>query len=274
MLFRCSTSSLAAYLLLNQKLRQNGLLSAQVESARPVRMQPHQQPGYREVPPRRVVIFIHKLRTIITIPIKSNLRCILLLTNEFEPVDRNWHEVKQDGGQSKVLRFSPTTPTRDPSFVASIIRASYPEDKNSFPGIPLCSRSLRRMEHDSRFECDSVDLTFRTEEQRKMFSEKYQDMKQEWRQDTKALERQPGYTPVPPPPDREPLASKPNPESRSHSWSLFRSQKSSTQTSSRSEAKQKDWRPGPHMGGSRGGSRVPKKSDTTSRTTSRDSHDP
>lgn len=156
--------------------------------------------------------------------------------------------------------------SRDLSFVASVFHSSRPADTTSFPGIPLCSKVLRRMEYENRFECDRVDLTFSTPEQRANFLRDYHFIWKEWYYETKAMEKQPGYSPVPIPLNGLPLLPKLKQEtSRSHSWNILRSPTGSTQLSKRSKEADPNWRPSPHMGGSRGGSsKGVKKAETTS----------
>ncbi|KAI9047066.1 hypothetical protein LZ554_009140 [Drepanopeziza brunnea f. sp. 'monogermtubi'] len=209
------------------------LWSENVNEARP-------RTRHREVPPRRMVIFIQKTRTMMTIP-----------------MGRNWRETEQSDAESNTLQFSPA----NMSFAASTIHTSRPEDPNSFPGIPLCPKILRAMEYYSRIECDLVQLTFLTPEKRKKFAEDYRYLRKCWYDETVAMEKQHGYYRKP-----QPLAVlPPAPKSkqpdfeRPGSWALFRSGSVSPQVRPLPKEDPK-WRPSPHMGGSRGGSRKATKS--------------
>jgi hypothetical protein len=183
----------------DQAVRQNSLHSPQSPD-RPVRMQPYLQPGYRFAPPRRVVIFIPKLRVIISIPSKP-FRTVTFhyLCSPPGPVDKNWHVEAQDMGNPHILRFVPRSPSRDPSFVASMLRPAYLDDKSSFPGIPLSTKLLRRLElqQGNAFECDLIELTLRTDEIRNTLATEFADMRRNWQQETRNLEARPGYAPIP-----------------------------------------------------------------------------
>jgi hypothetical protein len=222
-------------------------------------MQPHQQPGYREVPLRRMVIFVHKLRKIILVTSKYHLHIAFPLSDSLETVDRNWHEdnKRQASEPPEFLHFNPRNPARDPSFIATTLLPLRVDDPSSFAGIPLCSAILRGIEDQNRFECDSIGLTFRTEDSRKAFSETCRIMWKEWYTQTKAAERQPGYTPVPPPKQHAPLPmqSESKPQSKSHSWNLLQAPSASIQKVSGSASREDAIRPEPHRGGGRGGSR-------------------
>ncbi|KAH8655060.1 kinase-like domain-containing protein [Tricladium varicosporioides] len=214
-------------------------------SIRPVRMQLHQQPSYREVPVRRMVIFIHRFRKIISIT-----------------MGRNWHEDNKPRPSEppESVHFSPTKPARDPSFIASTLWPLKPDDLTSFAGIPLSPMVLRSKESQSRFECDLIGLTFRNVEIKKKFSATYRDIKEEWHRQTKEAEKQPGYRPVPYPlVPREFLGKKlqPEPAPKSPSWGMFRPQSGSNVKKSILPAKGSVPRPAPHRGGGRGGSRIP-----------------
>jgi hypothetical protein len=115
-------------------------------------------------------------------------------------VERNWHEdnKRRDGEPAGFLQFIPRNPARDRSFVATTLFPLRPDDAGSFAGIPLCSATLRDIEDRNRFECLSIGLTFRTEDSRRKFSEISRGMWKEWHTQTRAAERQPGYTPVAP----------------------------------------------------------------------------
>jgi len=136
-------------------------------------MQPRQQPGYRPVPLRRVVIFVQKSRKIISVPSKCHRQQVPSLSDNFDTVDRNWCEdnKRRDGESAGFLQLIPRNPARDPSFVAIALLPSRPDDDGSFAGTPLCSAILRSIEHQNRFECASIGVAFRTEDSRKKFSE-------------------------------------------------------------------------------------------------------
>lgn len=80
------SSSHTAMLAAQTSSSHNSTFAAPKESSREARRQPHQQPGYREVPPRRMVIFIHKTRKILTIPSMS----IYLCYNDFTTNELKW----------------------------------------------------------------------------------------------------------------------------------------------------------------------------------------
>src|ERR1700761_956998 len=98
---------------------------------RPPRLQPHQRPDYRTVPPCRLVVFLRKLRIIITILSKSRRFFHSKTSTNLSTVNKNWHNEKGDvDPSSNVLRFVPRTASRDPSFVASILRPRILEEHN------------------------------------------------------------------------------------------------------------------------------------------------
>ena len=215
------------------------------------------------MPLRRMVIFVHKSRKIILVTSKSRLFVIPSPPDNLDLVDRNWHEdnKQQAGEPTQFLHFNPRNPARDPSFVATTLLPVKPEDPTSFAGIPLCPIILRNIEHQNRFECNSMGLTFRNSESRKTCSETWRVMWREWHAQTKAAERQPGYTPVPPPLQRAPLPalleSKVTP--KSHFRNPIRTVSSSIMKTSGSGSREDAIRPAPHRGGGRGGSRGPLK---------------
>ena len=175
-------------------------------------------------------------------------------------MDRNWCEdnKRRDGEPARFLQLIPRNPARDPSFVATTLLPLRPDDDGSFAGIPLCSAILHSIEHQNRFECVSIGVTFRTEDSRKKFSETSRGMWKEWHTQTKAAERQPGYTRVPPPVQRAPLIpltvqNQPKPQSRIRSWNPLRTSSSNTNKSSGSTSREDAVLPAPHRGGGRGG---------------------
>ncbi|KAE9379781.1 kinase-like protein [Stipitochalara longipes BDJ] len=227
---------------LKDEEKPKSIASSSGGSRRPVRMQPHQQPGYRQVPLRRMVIYLH------------NLRKIIIVT-----MDRNWHEDNKRGAEEspEFLHFKPRNPARDPSFVATTLLPLKPDDPTSFAGIPLCSAILRGIEDQNRFECDSIGLTFRNEGSRRAFSETYRLMWKEWYTQTKEAERQPGYTPVTPPLQLAPIPEQSQPKlpSKSHSWKFLRASSTNVTKETGSSSREDAILHAPHRGGGRGGSR-------------------
>jgi hypothetical protein len=227
-------------------------------------MQPHQQPGYRPVPLRRIVIFVHKSRKIILVPSRSYKEQVRSFSDSIYTVDRNWHEDNKRQGiePAEFLQLIPRNPARDPSFVATALLPLRPDNPGSFAGIPLCSATLRSIESQNRFECVSIGLTFRTEESRKKFSETSRVMWKEWYMQTKTAERQPGYSPLarrvqPALPAPLTLQSQPKPPSKTRSWIPLRTGTASSNidSSNGSISKEDTTLHSPHRGGGRGGSR-------------------
>ncbi|KAF2474443.1 kinase-like protein [Lindgomyces ingoldianus] len=156
-------------------------------SNRAVRVEHHYQSGYRELPPRRAVIYFHDCRFICTIKMDVNW---ILEENEDDPF---------------VLYFQPNKPRRDPHFVASWIRPTPEEQADHHPaGLPLSPLVLQYFEDLDRFEADRFELRFATWEARDEFRIKYLAIKREWDLERKELEKTQGYTPVNRRPDRNP----------------------------------------------------------------------
>ncbi|KAK5407161.1 hypothetical protein LTR06_007902 [Exophiala xenobiotica] len=283
--------------------RQNSLLPV-TSPTRPVRIQPHQRADYRVVPPRRLVLFIHKLRAFITILGMSSPYTFPAMTaNEEHPVDKNWFEDPTDLSPT-TMRFIPRKASRDPSFTASFFRPPDFQEQGTYPGVPLCPQILRSMEQQSGFvsELVEVELTFEDEDKRLSMSRKFLTVKTEWKNKTKELEKQPGYTPVFPPMNHSiPLPMQdhtPRHNKRSKSpWSFLGKRTSNSTTTNpiangfntsttiteRAVPPQtsvpanprlpSQWRPDPHRGGGRGGAQHRKKASNASSQPSQGSNE-
>lgn len=139
-----------------------------------------------EALPCRVVIFCE--RTMTTIIIKQN-----------------WRIEKQEKDQipksnPDTIRFVPTNAPRDPRFSATTFKPIDPSDKRCYPGIPLDKNMLRAHEEENEYDCRSVELQFRSADERETFQKKYHNLKFEWRKERKNIEntpRTPGTTPLP-----------------------------------------------------------------------------
>ncbi|KAJ9623016.1 hypothetical protein H2204_011274 [Knufia peltigerae] len=145
-----------------RKAREDNL-DVTTSPTRPVRIQPHQRADDRVVPPRRLVIFIHKLKAYMTIQ-----------------VDKNWWEDPDLADAStSTIHFTPRKANRDPSFPASILRHAHIQGQNHFPGIPLCPQNLLQREQrpEVMFECTFLRLTFDNEETKKLLSQKFTGVK-------------------------------------------------------------------------------------------------
>lgn len=116
--------------------------------------------------PRRIVIFYKS--SIIIVRLAKNARIEKsMVTNNLTA----W-------------RIIPTDKTRDPTFVASMI--TLPE---SDVGIPMDRATLDAEEQRGHFECKSLRLVFRNEQDAKLFHQAYQKLKCEWKsQETQTQE--------------------------------------------------------------------------------------
>ena len=222
-----------------------------------------------------------------------------MAANEEHPVDKNWFEDPDPTDLSPTtMRFIPRKASRDPSFTASFFRPPDFQEQGTYPGVPLCPQVLRSMEQQSGFvsEFVQVELTFENEEKKLSMSRKFVAVKDEWKAKTKELEKQPGYTPVPPPMNQSmPLPvpdHKPRHKKRAKSpWSFF-GKRTTTVTTNGSTATTiieravppqtpvpanprlpSQWRPDPHRGGGRGGARPRKKATNASSPPSRGSNE-
>jgi len=159
--------------------RRRSSSSQTMNSTRGPRTEAHFESGYREIPPRRAVIYLHHHGFICTIK-----------------MDVNWilEGSKED---PNVLFFQPNKPSRDPHFVASWIRPTIEEHRAGHPaGIPLSPAALQYFEDLDRFEADRFQLAFTTLEGRNDFWRKYMEVKKDWDLLRQELEKSQGYTPV------------------------------------------------------------------------------
>jgi hypothetical protein len=230
---------------------ENGaVLPANLNTSREVRKQLHQQAGYREVAPRRAVLYLHNSRIMVTIA-----------------MDRNWHDKKVD---TKRLEFVPKAPDRDPSFVACSLQASHTDDPDSFPGVPLCPTVLRHTEYLNKFEVEQLELTFATDPDRDQYSKKFNELRKAWYIETKEVERVQGFTPTYRPPDLELDSYEQEVATTSLKTKGKEKAKDKTSPSSAHSPRgkgnwfKKAWKPdpylSPHTGGSRAGSSTTVKS--------------
>jgi len=134
------------------------------------------------------------------------------------------------------------------------------------------------------FECTLLELTFDKAETKQLLSQKFTTVKNQWKAKTKELERQPGYTPVPPPLNQAISSSIPHiggqeDKDRVKSpWPWFRNTKSGVNDSTAPRGNagpevagstnggtptQEAWRPEPYRGGGRGGAQSRKKPRST-----------
>ncbi|ORY06760.1 hypothetical protein BCR34DRAFT_666527, partial [Clohesyomyces aquaticus] len=169
-----------------QNRRQKLTSSSQgMHSNRPPRFKQDDQSGYRELPPRRVVLYLRQSQFICTIK-----------------MDVNWvlnTDRKNPDADPCVLFFEPNNPKRDPHFVASWIRPTPEEQADEAPlpaGIPLSPYVLQYFEDHDRFEADRFQLRFSSPEGRAEFQQKYRNIKKAWDGDRRELEKIQGYTPV------------------------------------------------------------------------------
>ncbi|ORY06763.1 hypothetical protein BCR34DRAFT_590512 [Clohesyomyces aquaticus] len=137
------------------------------------------QTDYRPIYPRRVVIYLH------------NHGCILTVRTNI-----NW--IARVVDNSRKIQFKPTDPDRDAHFIVSVLR---PIMGTQTAGLPLCPQILGRLEEQSRFEVDLCDLVFTNDMDHTLFNNKYREMKKEWLELKKEVEKQQGPTPVFGPPD-------------------------------------------------------------------------
>lgn len=164
-----------------------------IDGVRDLRLEPHYQSGYREIPPRRVSICLHWHKFICTIK-----------------MDVNW-AIRKDESKDCVLYFEPSKPGRDPHFVASWIRPTQEELDGGIPaGIPLDPPTLRFFEDLDRFEADQFELCFMTRHDRDQFRDKYMEVKKNWDRLRQELEKSQGFTPVNRRPDHYPHPDLPN----------------------------------------------------------------
>jgi hypothetical protein len=226
-----------------------------------------------------------------------------MTANEEHPVDKNWFEDPTDLSPT-TMRFIPRKASRDPSFTASFFRPPDFQQQGTYPGVPLCPQILRSMEQQSGFvsELVEVELTFENEDKRLSMSQKFLTVKTEWKNKTKELEKQPGYTPVFPPMNHSislPMqdhAPRHNKRSKSP-WSFLGKRTSNSTTTNpiangfntsttiieRAIPPQtpvpanprlpSQWRPDPHRGGGRGGAQHRKKASNASSPPSQGSNE-
>ncbi|KAF2462718.1 uncharacterized protein BDR25DRAFT_347629 [Lindgomyces ingoldianus] len=155
--------------------------SQETPYGRQPRLERHYSSTYKELPPRRVVLYLHHSRFICTIKI-----------------DVNWVlDVEGDDPDPCVLLFKPNQPQRDPHFVASWLRPTPEEQADHVPaGIPLSPPVLRYMENHDRFEADRFKVRFRSPEECWEFQQKYRIIKKAWDLERLELEKTQGYTPM------------------------------------------------------------------------------
>ena len=131
-------------------------------------------------------------------------RRIILYFNSSVLIVRLAKNARIEKGASKSdsmsLRIVPTNRAVDSSFRASLLQASQEE---TYPGIPLGHTDLDREEENGSFECRSLELIFRCEEDALQFQKSYKALKQEWSHETKIIEQwrkymgeKIGYAPV------------------------------------------------------------------------------
>lgn len=147
--------------------------------ARPPRAQALFESGYREIPPRRIVIYLHQHKFICTIK-----------------MDVNWVVDKNTKDDCRLV-FIPNEPDKDPHFVACWLRPTIVEQERGFPaGVPLTPGSLHYFEDLDRFEADRFELRFASGEGRNLFVRKYMEVKQDWDERRRELEKTQEYMPV------------------------------------------------------------------------------
>lgn len=150
------------------------------ESSRGVRI----EGGYSEIPPRRVVIYLHQMGFVCTIK-----------------MDVNW-VLGEDPEDELVLYFEPNQPGKDPQFVACWLRPTPEEQEAKYPaGVPLNPEVLQLAEDDDRFEAEAFTLHFLTPTARNEFKAKYTEVKKEWDLMRRQIEKTEVYMPV----NRRPL---------------------------------------------------------------------
>ncbi|KAF2795497.1 kinase-like protein [Melanomma pulvis-pyrius CBS 109.77] len=166
-----------------ERREMHSVSSSTTNGPRKPRIQLRQQPGYRDILPRRTVIYLH------------DHGCILIVKTEV-----NWIARVFDN----VIYFQPTAPDRDPQFVASLIRPT----NASIASLPLCPQVLRRIESQNRFEADEFILQFAIDDTAQQFNQKYRTMKQAWVAEKAEVEKLQGFTPIQlqPVPHSEPLS--------------------------------------------------------------------
>lgn len=124
-------------------------------TARKHKTQIPQQQSDCGVLPRRVIIYLHNYKCIITIKIGVN-----------------WI-ARTPLGTSKIMHFQPTKPDRDPHFVTSLIQPT----NGKVAGLPLCPQILREIEGRHQFEADRITLHFLVDGQPHELKGKYLLMK-------------------------------------------------------------------------------------------------
>ncbi|OCL12991.1 kinase-like protein [Glonium stellatum] len=120
-------------------------------------------------------------------------------------IRQNWRIEKHEKDQMPQpnpnrIRFVPTNTARDSRFSVTTFKPIDPADENCYPGIPLDKDMLRVQEEENEYHCRSVELTFRSVEERETFQKKYHHLKYGWRKERKNIESRPGIpgtTPLP-----------------------------------------------------------------------------
>lgn len=148
--------------------RRASLISQATTNTRSVRVFDRDK---QQVPPCRVVIYLHRQRFICTIRI-----------------DLNW-VLEESIVDNKILSFKPHPPGRNRIFYASWIRPTQEElDGDSPAGIPLSPQVLQYYEDLDSFEAESFELRFLSTEDREDFKWRFWEIKKEWDVERQRLE--------------------------------------------------------------------------------------